>query len=351
MNTDSSKTERPRSTHPSPAPFNAGKGQGKGSEVDGYTSSGPIPTPIRLGLLGVLVLGATLVLLAWHGSDRGPEDPESPFPVADATEALMDTRLPMEVNDRVEQWVRRFLGSHRESFEEYLVREGLYGGLIRDRLRQRGMPEELLYLAMIESGFSPTATSPMAASGVWQFMGPTARAYGLTVDGWVDERRDPVRATDAALDYLEELYAKFDSWYLAAAAYNAGPGRVQQALRRSGLSEGGDERLYWEVIEHLPRETRQYVPKLLAAALLAEQAEHFGFDVERSLPYLFDQVLVPAGTSLARVASILDMEPSLMRELNPHLIRGATPPDRSHLVRVPMGESQKVVMALSADRS
>lgn len=301
----------------------------------------------RLVLVALPLTVGSAVTVAAVGDPRTAEEEALPFPVADATEALMDSRLPMEVNDRVERWVRRFLGQDRVTFEEYLVREGLYGGIIRDRLRQRGMPEQLLYLAMIESGFSPTATSPMAASGVWQFMGPTARAYGLTVDSWVDERRDPVRATDAALDYLEELHAEFGSWYLAAAAYNAGAGRVHQALRRSGVAAGGDERLYWEIIEHLPRETRSYVPKLLAAALLAEEPEHFGFEVERSLPYLFDQVLVPPATPLRRLAGILEISPALMAELNPHLIRGTTPPDRSFLVRVPMGTSQKVVAALA----
>lgn len=342
MKHESESNERPRSTRPPRVQHDA-EGPGKRGVVDPL---GDLHRFMRWSVLTLLVLAGGLILAASMGAGSTSGDPETPFPVADATEALLDTRLPMEVNDRVESWVRRFLGSERETFEEYLVREGLYGGMIRDRLRQREMPEQLLYLAMIESGFSPTATSPMAASGVWQFMGPTARAYGLTVDSWVDERRDPVRATDAALDYLQELYDKFGSWYLAAAGYNAGPGRVEQALRRSGLDEGGDERLYWEVIEHLPRETRQYVPKLLAAALLAEEPEHFGFEVERSLPYLFDQVLVPGGTSLSRVATILEIPASLMGELNPHLIRGATPPDRSYMVRVPMGESQRVVSAL-----
>lgn len=279
----------------------------------------------------------------------GPDekDPvEAPFHVPDATSHLLGNRLPMEVNGRVERWVHRFLGEDRKGFEEYLVREGLYGNLIREKLRERDMPEQLLYLAMIESGFSPSATSAVAASGVWQFMGSTARAYGLTVDSWVDERRDPVRATDAALDYLEELHAEFGSWYLAAAAYNAGPGRVKRALRQAGVARASDEDVYWTIIDRLPRETREYVPKLLAAALLAEQAEHFGFEVERSLPYLFDRVVVPGGVSLVEVAEALEIGASLLREMNPHLIRGATPPDRSVLVRVPVGEAQRVVALL-----
>lgn len=304
-----------------------------------------LPAPVRRVFAGTAGLGVVLLVVAAVGS-RAAEVPAAPFDVPDAAAGLMDGRLPMEVNERVERWVVRFLTTHRSQFEEYLVREGLYGGLIRHKLAARDMPEELLYLAMIESGFSPAATSPSHASGVWQFLGATARAYGLAVDGWVDERRDPVRATDAALDHLEELHDRFGSWYLAAAAYNAGPAPVGRALARAGSAEGGAEALYWEIIEDLPRETRDYVPKLLAAALLAGQAEHFGFEVEPHLPYLFDQVLVPGGTQLTQVARVLDISPALLRELNPHLIRGATPPGRSVPVRVPLGESHRVAAAL-----
>ncbi len=319
------QSERPRSTRPGPRPLGA--------------------RPVRRVFFGTGIVAGCLFLVAMVGNRDEPPG-EAPFNVPDATSSLLDSRLPMEVNERVERWVHRFLGSDRESFEAYLVREGLYGGMIRDKLRSRGMPEELLYLAMIESGFSTSATSPVAASGVWQFMGATARAYGLVVDSWVDERRDPVRATDAALDYLEELHETFGSWYLAAAAYNAGPARVEQALRQSGVDRV-DEDVYWRIIDRLPRETREYVPKILAAALLAEQAEHFGFDVERSLPYLFDRVLIPGGTDLAEVAGTLELPTSLIREMNPHLIRGRTPPGRSVLVRVPVGESNRVVASLS----
>ncbi|TVP42114.1 MAG: hypothetical protein EA350_17460 [Gemmatimonadales bacterium] len=308
-----------------------------------------IPRPVRRVFGGTAILAAGLVAVA-ATAERTPEPP-APTPgisVPDVSHLLGETRLPIEVNARVERWIGRFLGPDRETFEHYLVREGLYGGMVRQKLRARDMPEQLLYLAMIESGFSSSATSPVAAAGLWQFLGATARAYGLSVDGWVDERRDPVRATDAALDYLEELHAEFGSWYLAAAAYNAGPVRVASALSRAGgIAEEGDaEAMYWKIIGDLPQETREFVPKILAAAILAEQAEHFGFDVEPDLPYLFDQVLVPGGTSLRRVAEALDASPSLLRELNPHLIRGATPPGRSFPIRIPLGESHRVLAAL-----
>lgn len=298
-----------------------------------------------LSMFGMLAAATAGIFLVHR--DSPTEVMDGPVPaISEAAAELVATQLPLEVNTQVDRWIRRFVGADREVFEGYLVREGLYGGLIRERLRSRGMPEQLIYLAMIESGFSATATSSVNAAGVWQFMGSTARQYGLTVGYWVDERRDPIRATDAALDYLEELYAEFGSWYLAAAAYNSGPGRVSRALRRHGSAVVDDDALYWEISDHLPAETREYVPKILAATLLAEEAQRFGFVVEKSLPYLFDQVLVPGGTPLLDVALALDVPRSLIRELNPHLVRGWTPPGRAYMVRVPLGDSHRLVAEL-----
>ncbi len=306
------------------------------------------PTPVRWAFAimpGMLNIAIVLILVASHDAPAGVSEGRVPA-VSEATAELIDVGLPMEVNERVDRWIRRFVGQDREVFEGYLVREGLYGAMIRDRLRSKEMPEELLYLAMIESGFSATATSSMSASGVWQFMGPTAREYGLTVDYWVDERRDPVRATDAALDYLQELHDEFGSWYLAAAAYNSGPGRVARAIERYDPASVNDDELYWKISDHLPLETRNYVPRMLAATLLAQEAERYGFEVEKSLPYLFDQVLVPGGTPLQDVAEALDVPRSLIRELNPHLIRGSTPPGRTFMVRIPEGDSNRLVAEL-----
>jgi len=131
---------------------------------------------------------------------------------------------------------------------------------------------------------------------VWQFMRPTAKQFGLRVDAWVDERRDPVKATDAALDYLAYLHARYGSWYLAAAAYNAGPSRVDRVLKRHGGARPGDENVYWKIVDHLPRETREYVPKILAATTLARQAERYGFHVKPVAAYEYDRVWVPQGT-------------------------------------------------------
>ena len=307
------------------------------------------------GVSVLLLAGAASVAGAgtWLQDQKAADDVESatalPGQLELSAEDLVGAELPMEYNERVGRWIERYLTDERVTFEKYLARESLYGPLIRAELRRREMPEALIYLAMIESGFSPWADSRVAASGVWQFMGPTARAYGLRVDRYVDERRDPVRATEAALDYLEELNEEFGSWYLAAAAYNAGPGRVSQALSVLGdHSMADDAELYWEIIGYLPRETQEYVPKILAAAILGEEADHFGFDVEPEAPYLFDRVLVPGGTGLTRIAEAAGTETELVQNLNPHLVQGVTPPGEPTLVRVPQGASGDVVASLAS---
>lgn len=254
--------------------------------------------------------------------------------------------LPLHVNDGVRRWMKRLRTDQRAEFQEMLRRRGAYEGLIRKQLRQRGMPEELLYLAMIESDLKPRAESSASAVGLWQLMAPTAEQYGLRVDRWVDERRDPVRATGAALDYLSWLHDRYGSWYLAAAAYNAGPARVDRALAQDADTTARGEDRYWEVVKHLPLETRQYVPRLVAASLLAQDADSAGFDDGGVRPYRYDRVFVPGGTSLRVIARILGVKVQVMRGLNPHLIHGVTPPDVTYPVRVPVGTADKVVMAL-----
>ena len=291
-----------------------------------------------------LMVGAT-TLFSSLGSSA---DVELSLP---ATVDVPVAELPLEVNARVRYWMERFTSDQRSTFEQYMRRKGLYEDLIVERLRSRGMPDELLYLAMIESGFQARALSQVAAVGLWQFMGPTAQQYGLRVDSWVDERRDPIRATDAALTYLQWLHDRYDSWYLAAAAYNAGPGRVDRALRRGGPASATDDvDLYWDIIHHLPRETREHVPKLLAATLLARNAKAMGFEIEPDQAYEFDRVWVPGGTPLRTVARGLDVPAQLIRDLNPHLIRGVTPPGGSYGLRVPVGRTAQVVASIGGGR-
>ncbi len=293
-------------------------------------------------VLVVALLMVPLATVALRGSSDDALTEGTEVVVAD----ILRGQLPLHVNERVELWVERFRTDQRPAFERLLERQGLYADMIRRKLRERGMPEELLYMAMMESGLSARAVSGASAVGVWQFMGPTALQYGLRVDEWVDERQDPVRATDAALDYLGWLHERYGSWYLTAAAYNAGPGRIDRILRRHAEGRRGDEDLYWDVLEYLPRETREYVPRLVAATLLAEDPDAHGFDLEMAVPYRYDRVFVPGGTTLSRVARDLKADLRLMRDLNPHLLRGVTPPGETYPVRVPVGASQKVVAAL-----
>lgn len=292
-------------------------------------------------LVAAFLVALGMVTIAERGAEA--------IAAEDAIErTLAEVAFPIRVNDRVERWMYRYLTDQRAQFQWFLDREGIYSSMIRQKLQARGLPEELVYLAAIESGFTPTARSKVSATGMWQFMDPTAREYGLRVDEWVDERRDPVRATDAALDYLQVLHGRFGSWYLAAAAYNAGPNRVSRLLRGHEGDRWGDEDVYWEIIDGLPFETREYVPKLIAANLLAREAGTFGFAAAESEPYRYDQVFVPGGTALAPLAAAMEVEPGALRDLNPHLIRGITPPGTSYPVRVPRGRSAVVVASLSS---
>ena len=300
-------------------------------------------------LPGYSSVRAALLLVAGVGlffsfTLLGPTETQEDFSLTPLVAELAPSlSLPVAMNERVDRWMERYLTDQRASFEKYLSREGLYSDMIRERLRARGMPEDLYYLAAIESGFSPGATSRVSASGMWQFMGPTAREFGLQIDEYVDERRDPIRATEAALDYLQALHGQFGSWYLAAAAYNAGPGRVSRALKAHAGDQAGDEELYWDIIEHLPRETRAYVPKMLALIVLGQAAEDYGFEVKRADPVEFDRVWVPGATSLRWVASSLEVPSSKIRELNPHLIRGTTPPGGLFPIRIPPGKTAMLV--------
>jgi membrane-bound lytic murein transglycosylase D len=178
---------------------------------------------------------------------------------------------------RVDSWVRRFTSDLKRSFATYLERMDKYEPLISRKLAQRDMPQELIYLAMIESGFNPKAKSPAQASGLWQFIGETGRRYGLTVNRKVDERNNPAKATDAALSYLADLYDRFGSWYLVAAAYNTGENRVGRIMRQVTGSERGTDADYYRIANRLPKETRDYVPKMIAAARIAKEPEKYGF--------------------------------------------------------------------------
>ena len=249
-------------------------------------------------------------------------------------------------NRRVLEYLEFFQLDARDRFEIWLSRLGRYEGMIRERLRGRGLPEDLVYLTLIESGLSNTAVSRARAVGMWQFMAATGRGYGLQIDPWVDERRDPFKATEAAVNHLQDLVQRLGSVYLAAAAYNAGAGRIEREIRRlPGEPDTVDDQTFFQIADrrNLRRETRDYVPKLIAAALIAKQPGRYGFtDIERMPPLVFDEVSVPDATGLDVVARLSDTTVAALLELNPQFVRGITPPGRGVVVRVPRGRGARV---------
>ena len=253
-------------------------------------------------------------------------------------------------HSRVRYYLDFFLGKGRNRMGIWLNRLPGYEPMIRERLAREDMPGDLVYLALIESGFSNTATSRARAVGMWQFMKGTAKHYGLRVDSWVDERRDPYRATDAAVRHLRDLSRRFGSLYLAAAAYNAGSGRVSRGLKRL---PGDDEdplasdatffRLYDTKL--LRRETKDYVPKLIAAALIAKEPVRYGFEVTPAVPLVYDSIIVPTMTGLDVIARLADTTVAAIREMNPQYLRLATPPGVGSVVRIPAGRGPATVAA------
>lgn len=177
---------------------------------------------------------------------------------------------------RIDKWVQRLSTSLKGDFQQSLNRMDKYSGMINTKLDERQMPRELIYLALIESNFNPNAKSPVKAVGMWQFMSATARQFGLSVGQKVDERKDPAKATDAALSYLSQLHDRFGSWYLAAAAYNSGQGTVSKALKKvTGKTTGTDED-FFRILSSLPKETQEYVPKLIASAKVGSDPARYG---------------------------------------------------------------------------
>lgn len=270
---------------------------------------------------------------------------------ADSASFDLDVR-PYETQERVAHYVKLFSGDARERFAARLERGSRYEPMMRAKLRAAGLPEDLVYLALIESGYDPNAYSRAAAVGMWQLMTGTARGVGLRVDWWVDERRDPVRSTDAAIKFLSYLNDQFGSLYLAAAAYNGGPGRVSRGLERyaDDLQGATGEDRYFALAEkdYLRTETRNYVPQLIAAALVAKEPSRYGMMLHVEAPYAFDTVTVPASTPLAAVAKASGVPLAQIVELNPHILRGVTPPKTSFVVRVPPGSAAGFDAAFTA---
>ena len=243
--------------------------------------------------------------------------------------------LPVIMNDRVKASIIYFQTVAREAFRRYLSRVPRYERLFREILRKHELPEDLIYLSLVESGYNPNAYSWARAMGLWQFISSTGRLYGLKRDWWIDERKDPVKSTEAAARFLKDLYERFGDWELAMAAYNGGPGRVERAIRRQKTRD------FWKL--RLRRQTMDYVPLIYAAAIIAKNPERYGFgDVEYEEEIVWDEVTIDRCLDLKVVARELGCSLKELKALNPELLRNYTPPNRKkYRLKVPKGLKQK----------
>lgn len=245
--------------------------------------------------------------------------------------------IPLVVNERVVHWIDFWTGRARGSFGRYLKRSGRFMEMMRGTLREKGMPEDLVYIALIESGFRNDARSHAAAVGTWQFIRSTGKMYGLKIGEWIDERQNPELAVEAAANYFADLYEEFGDWYLAMAAYNGGPGRVKQAMRRYKSSD------FWELTDDgrnvFRNETKNYVPKYIAATILAKNPERFGFkNIQYDAPLISEQVVVHGQTDLEIIAKAAQVPEKVLRDHNPELRAESTPPGK-YTVHLPAGRA------------
>lgn len=256
--------------------------------------------------------------------------------------------FPITINSKVEAWIDYFTGRGRPHMERYLGRSSRYIPKMKEILKRNGLPEDLVYLALIESGFNLRAKSHARAVGPWQFMKGTGTRYGLRVDAWVDERRDPLKATEAAAMYLKDLYLMFESWYLAASAYNAGEYKILRAIDSQNTHN------FWAIAQSnaIRRETKEYVPKLISAAIIAKNPAKYGFeDIAYEDPLEYETLRVDFPIQLKEVAAMVEASEDEILDLNPAFIRHMTPPeDGPYELRVPPGARTLVERALSSMR-
>ena len=261
--------------------------------------------------------------------------PAAPTATEPAAQAASNDRV--QLNDRVRYFLDQFqTGDRHAVVERWLTRSGRYLPMIQEVFKQKGLPEELAFTAMIESGFDPVAVSRAGAKGLWQFMAPTARRYGLRVDRWIDERLDPEKSTVAAANYLRDLHTVFGSWELAQAAYNAGEMTVQRAIRGTGTRD------FWTLSRSrwLRDETKDYVPQIHAATLIGQAPERYGFAVTPEPPVPYEQIAVPRATPLQRIAALAGIPLIALERLNSSLRQKQTPPERSYQLKVPLGSAR-----------
>ncbi len=287
-------------------------------------------------------------------SEPAPIDETSGIaPTADAsTKAKAEAQLrethsdlPLMMTDQVAGYIEYFSNHGRGVFVRALARSGRYREMMLPILKQEGVPQELIYLAQAESGFHALAVSRAGARGIWQFMGSRAIGYGLHHNMWVDDRQDPVKSTRAAARHLKDLYNQFGDWYLAMAAYNSGPGTVQAAVKRTGYAD------FWELYQRnvLPKETRNYVPIILAVTIMAKNPSQYGLDdVVMEQPAQYDTVTISYPVDLRLVAECVNSTVSDLQDLNPSLLRLTTPRDGKFDLRLPIGTRDQYETAINS---
>jgi membrane-bound lytic murein transglycosylase D len=279
-----------------------------------------------------------LLALGHPVCEEANEDSRFDIRTADPLIRPIEFDIPIVINAQVELFIKFFQTNLRKHFTQWLSRSAKYIPMMRTLLKGYGLPEDLVYLSLIESGYNPYAYSRSKASGLWQFISMTGKRYGLKVNWWIDERRDPEKSTVAAAKYLKDLYEMFECWYLAAAGYNAGEYKIVNAMKRYRTED------FWELTKYkfLKPETKNYVPQLIAAALIAKEPEKYGFaDIEYQDPLCFDKVKVPPITTLSLIAKASEIPLEELKELNPELLRECTPPDMDEYeVRIPCGKKE-----------
>lgn len=278
------------------------------------------------------------------------DDISSPAKTPDGGKEAEPQKVLYDIEiDEDRQSVQRFVDYFHKKINvrlaKWLDQSAQYIPMMRGIFREHGLPEDLVYLSLIESGFNPYAYSRAKAAGPWQFIRGTALKYGLKIDTWVDERRDPVKATNAAATYLSDLYGMFNSWPLALAAYNAGEGRVGRVVRRANTDD------YWVIRKssrYLRRETRNYVPKFMAGVMIAKNPEKYGFNPIPHKPWKYDNITFSSPVDMRVVARILDIPYLTIKDLNPELRKSVTPLNSSsYTLRLPPNTKEKVLAGLS----
>lgn len=318
----------------------------------------------------VVRFGTALLCFAPAGCLGGPGSVAAPSPLTPPAIAL-ETTVPQPLLDRasllpppeheeivdellaspvlrdpdfqnaVDRWTVYWREAAASAFPDFVRRMGHFEGTVDSALAARRMPVSLRYLPFIESGYNPSARSRAAAVGMWQFMEGTAQGFGMEVSPLVDERRHPYKSTAAAIQFLSMLHDEFGSWFLALAAYNGGPTRTRRILARHAPLAPRSDSLFWALREHFPRETREFLPKLVGAIIVASNPAAHGYEVERGGPFAFDEVEVPDATTLDVVARATGSTLAEIERLNPELVRGITPPGRAHRLRVPPGSGPR----------